>query len=203
MFKKGTITAANHSIFELVSREVAKQTPLLYRQKVTQLAHKALRREAAAMIVSDILASDLSKSMTIGEIGAATLRNIALSYGADDSVEGGAHLILCHGDLLAFGAVRSDDLKPIYEITPDAANGNTGTIREGGMVVRYMLASGLTSGKMIYGQLKSYELDLFGPFEVRVSEDYAFRKQMHAILGDVTMGGAVTRKHGFIVTKTA
>ena len=26
---------------------------------------------------------------------------------------------------------------------------------------------------------------------------------MHAILGDVTMGGAVTRKHGFIVTKTA
>ena len=202
-FSTGEITAKAYSIFELISREVAKQSPLNYHAKVTQLAYKALRRTAAEMIVTDIIGSSLSKSLTIGAIAADTLRKIALEYGSDDAVEGGAHLVLCKEDLQAYGALRSDDGKAVLEIIPDANNSNCGTIRDGGLVVPYMLSSKLTAGQQIYGQLKGYELDLFGKFEVRVSEDYAFRKKMHSILGDVTMGGAVTRKHGFIVTKTA
>lgn len=202
-FSIGEITAKNYDIFELISREIAKQSPLKYQAKVTQLAHKALRRKAAEMIVEDIIGSDLSKPLVIGAVAADTLRKIALEYGSDDAVEGGAHLVLCKADLQAYGALRSDDGKAVLEIVPDANNSNCGTIRDGGLVVPYMLSSKLAAGQQIYGQLKGYELDLFGQFEVRVSEDYAFRKKMNAILGDVTMGGAVTRKHGFIVTKTA
>ena len=85
----------------------------------------------------------------------------------------------------------------LYEITPDG-NGNTGTIREGGLSVRYCIDSNIPEGELYYGNPQSLELDLFSDYEVKVSEDFAFDKLMDTIRGDVEMGSDVIVKNGWL-----
>ena len=92
---------------------------------------------------------------------------------------------------------------PVYEITPDASNPNTGIIKDGGLSVPYCLNSNLTSGTTIYGQGHCFELALFSNYEISVSDDFAFNKGLLAIAGDVEVGGDVVVKHGFVVATVA
>ena len=100
----------------------------------------------------------------------------------------------------------------MYEITPDINNPNTGTIKDGGLTVRYCLNPNLTAlasasangVSMLYGQPENFEWALFSDYEVKVSEDYAFTSNMLTIRGTMDLGGAVVKKDGFIaVTKAA
>ena len=215
-----TLTADTVTVLSQISKQVKKQTPVNYQTKVEDSAYKALKKKAAAIITNEIATSTLSKTVNIdvvsgkGAITDKTLRNIALNYGSADAVMGDAVLMLTQADLVAFGDVRSDTtLQAVYEITPNAANPNTGTISDGGLTVRYILNSNLTaisgttqpaSGEdaivgMIYGQPRCCALGLFSGYEVLVSEDFAFDKGMLTIRGDVEMDAKVQVLNGFNV----
>jgi hypothetical protein len=97
------------------------------------------------------------------------------------------------------GDVRGTSNKnAVYKITPSASNPNTGVIEDGGLVVPYCLNSKM-AGKLVYGQPKNFTLGLFGNYEIKVSEDFAYNKNMLAIRGTVDLGGAVCFNEGFIV----
>lgn len=195
-----TITPQTEAVVSYISKQVRKQTPLNYTEKVRASALTALRKRAAAFITEKIQESALSQALTISAIDETTLRKIALNYGGTLGVEGGAVLYLCKADLIKFGDVRGDSEKhAVYEITPDASNPNTGTIKDGGLIVKYCIDADLTSGKLLYGDPKCFELGLFSNYEIVVSDDRNIEKLMLTIVGDVEFGGEVVVKNGFIV----
>ena len=193
------IKPQTETVLSYISKQARKQTPLAYAAKVNESALVALRRRAAAVITEKLLASELNvkKEFALDE---TFLRGVALSYGGDESVVGAAVLQINKADLITLGDVRGSDKKPVYEITPDASNPNTGIIKDGGLAVPYVINSNLVS-KQVYGQLKNFELALFSNYEINVSEDFAFNKGLLAISGDVELGGDVTVKGGFVVNE--
>ena len=128
------------------------------------------------------------------------------------TVEGNAVLFLNKLDLIAFGDVRGENEKQaVYEITPDSNNPNTGTIKDGGLTVRYCLnsdcaalsASGTPAAAvtMFYGNPKCAKLDLFSPYEVTLLEERFADEGMLGINGDVQLGADVVVDKGFVAVK--
>ena len=220
-FDTVTINPESVAVLSYISKQAKKQTPLLYEAKVREQALVSLRKNASALITKQLQASKLNTTVKAvvasskGVVDATTLRQIALAYGGDESVVGGAVLFLHKKDLIAFGDVRgTGEKKPVYEITPDTDNPNTGVIKDGGLSVRYCLNSNLTpcSGTaqtsaaqktMFYGVPTNLELDLFSPYEITVSSDFAFNKLMETILGDVELGADVVVQGGFVALEIA
>lgn len=191
------------AVLDYITKQAKKQTTLQYSAKVREQAMIALRKKAAQIVTAALVASELNTTVAGKAIDASTLRTIAMNYGGDESVIGGATLVLNKKDLLRFGDVRgTNEKKALYEITPDG-NGNTGMIREGGLAVRYIINSNLAEGTLYYGNLQALELDLFSDYEIKVSEDFAFDKLMDTIRGDVELGSDVTVQGGFIKYTTA
>lgn len=182
-----------------ISRQVRKQSPVKYEEKVRKNALLALRKKASAIIIDKVLGSTLNVSLPVEAIDEKTLRKIALNYGGDENVVGQAVLFLNKLDLVKFGDVRGSDKKPVYEITPDASNPNVGTIKDGGLTVKYCINSNLAEGKLVYGQPIKAKLDLFGNYEVTVSEDFKFDKGLLTIRGNADIGCEVVYKDGFVV----
>lgn len=212
-----TMTPESIMVLSQISKQVRKQSPLDYEGKVVDSAEKALRVKVAKYITSKILAStliDKPAELKIADIDDKTLRKIAFSYGSDETIYGNAWLFLTKKDLIKFGDVRgtNGNKSAVYEITPDTDNPNTGTIKDGGLSVRYCLNPNLTSlasaeedgVAMFYGQPQCAVLGLFSDYEVQVSEDFAFDKNMLTIRGDAEIGCVVDKYHGFVcVTKGA
>lgn len=196
------IKPETETVLSYISKQARKQTPLAYAAKVNESALVALRKRAAALITTNILASKLNVALSAIALDEKFLRKVALSYGGDESVIGAAVLQINKADLITLGDVRGSDKKPVYEITPDASNPNTGIIKDGGLAVHYVINSNLT-GKQIYGQMHNFELALFSDYEINVSEDFAFNKGLLAISGDVQLGGDVTVQGGFVVAAQA
>ena len=211
-----TITPTSVGCYAQISKQAKKQSPLNYLGKVNALALKSLRKKAVSLIVAAMKASALVDTVAAtldgnnkGTVGATTLRDLVLAYGGDEDVVSGM-LFLNKTDLIALGDIRGTNEKgAVYEIIPDGDNPNMGTIKDGGMAVRYCIVSGLTacSGTakgasaqktMFYGDPKCFELDLFSGYEVRVSEDFAFTSLMDTIVGDAEIGGDVVVKKGFV-----
>lgn len=196
------IKPQTETVLSYISKQARKQTPLAYSAKVNESALVALRRRAAAIITEKTLASELNVELNATALDEKFLRKVALSYGGDESVVGAAVLQINKADLITLGDVRGSDKKPVYEITPDASNPNTGIIKDGGLSVPYVINSNLT-GKQVYGQMHNFELALFSNYEINVSEDFAFNKGLLAISGDVELGGDVTVQGGFVVAAQA
>lgn len=216
-----------------VSREIRKQTPLQYEEKVRQGALIALRKKVAEWIVNgngtsspygiknavntDSSPAAMTKALSVTEaaIDEKTLRRIVLEYGNDESIGTNAVLFLNKADLVAFGDVRGTNEKgAVYEIIPDGSNPNTGVIKDGGLTVKYCINSNLTAlstasrgtaavQTMVYGDPSCYKLGLFGDYEVNVSEDYKFAEGLLAIRGEAMVGGNVVVKNGFVVVTLA
>jgi HK97 family phage major capsid protein len=197
------IAPQTEAVLSYISKQTRKQTPLNYQQKVNESALVALRKRAAEIVTGKLIASALNTKLTGVALDEKFLRTVALNYGGDEGVVGAATLFINKADLVTLGDVRGSDKKPVYEITPDAGNPNTGVIKDGGLSVQYCIDSHLTSGTTAYGQGKCFELALFSDYEINVSEDFAFDKGLLAIRGDVELGGDVTVKGGFVVTTTA
>lgn len=197
------IKPQTEAVLSYISKQARKQTPLNYTQKVNESALVALRKKAAKIITDKIVASTLNTAVALTALDEKTLRTVAFNYGGDESIVGAATLFINKADLVALGDVRGSDKKPVYEITPDASNPNTGIIRDGGLAVPYCINSNLTAGTLVYGQAKCFELALFSNYEINVSEDFAFDKGLLAIRGDVELGGDVTVKGGFVVATKA
>lgn len=198
-----TITPEDASIVTYISRQVKKQSPLLYEAKTREQALLALRGYTETLIMTKIKASKQTKTIAASTITEKTLRNIALSYGGAKGVEGGATLALNKETLLAFGDVRgSQDKKAVYDITP-GSDPNTGTIKDGGLTVPYCLVEDLAANELVYGKMHCFELGLFGDYEILASEDHAINKLMITIVGNVELGGEVTTHEGFIYAKAS
>ncbi len=190
------ITPESIAILDGISKQTKKQSPLQYEAKVKEKALLALRKEAARIVTEKVLASTLVKTQTVSALNENAVRDIVLDYGGDEGIEGAAYLQLCKADLITLGKVRGTaDKKAVFEIIPDD-NPNTGTIKDGGTIVKYVLNKNLTTGTLLYGQPKNIELDLFSAYEIAVSEDFAFDKLMDTIRGDVELGAEVVAQHG-------
>ena len=194
-----TITPETAAVMSYITKQVRKQSPLNYTEKVRASALTALRKYAANLIITKAKASALTHQLPITAIGADTLRKLALNYGGDLGVEGSAVLVLNKKALIAFGDVRgAQEKKAVYEITPDS-NPNTGMIKDGGLAVKYVLDNNLADTELLYGNLHCFELGLFSDYEITVSEDRNIEKLMLTIVGDVELGGEVVVKDGLIL----
>lgn len=192
------ISAESIAILDSISKQTKKQTPLQYEAKVKEKAMLALRREAARIVTEKAVASTLVATQSVTALNETAIRDIVLNYGGDEGVEGAAYLFLNKADLITLGKVRgTTEKKAVFEIIPDA-NPNTGTIKDGGTIVKYCLNKNLAVGTMLYGNPKNIELDLFSNYEIAVSEDFYFDKLMDAIRGDVELGAEVVAYHGMV-----
>lgn len=198
------IKPSTYAVMSAISKETKKQTPLQYEAKVKELALVALRKVAAKAVTDAALASKLTTTLELPAISHVSLRKIAFNYGGVEGIEGQAYLFLNKADLIKFGDVRgSNEKKAVFEITPSGTNPNTGTIKDGGLVVNYCIDNNLPENTMLYGQPKNIELDLFSNYEIEVSSDYYFNKLMDAIRGDVQLGADVVAKDGLVKVTVA
>lgn len=211
-----------------VSRNIQRTTPLNYQSRVSENALNALRQKTGVQIVMgsgkadatdpeimgifSAAAIDAGTDLEIDKIDHTTLRKIALKYGGAANVEGGGVLLLNKEDLIAFGDVRGEkEKKAVYEIEFSENSTTTGTIKDGGLSVRFCIVDALpvlTDAEtaadtycMAYGKPLAYQLDLFGPYEVEVSRDYKFAEGLLAVMGTAMVGGNVVSENGFIRVK--
>ena len=194
-----TTTPQTVTTIAYISKQVRKQSPLKYEEKVKRNALVALRKKMSEIVVTKLKASSLCVKMSLDKLDEKSVRKIALAYGGDENVEGNAIMLLNKNTLTALGDIRgTSEKRAVLEITPNASNPNVGIIKDGGLSVQYVLNSNMEDGELIFGQPKKGELDLFSDYEVTVSEDFKFDKGLLAIRGDVEADFAVVFKDGFI-----
>lgn len=199
-----------------ITNEVLRISPLDYYGKVEESANIALRVKVAAKIVTKAVGAEDDEGNPINDtheleaIDENTLQNIAFQFGGDEGIFGPATLVLNKKDLMALGKLTNSFKQHVYKITPNAANPNIGVIEKDGLSCRYLLSKYLPAYSdastaaeadavcMLYGDMKSIEVDLFGAFDIKVSEDFKFDEDMLAVRGVAQIGVGVTRKHGLI-----
>ena len=210
-----------------VDRNISRLTPANYYAKVYAMAIRAMRRDTVKMIfngdgqsTNDMFGIKTAKNIAgnaiyatkeLSAVDADLLTELMFAYGGDEMLGGSCRLYLNKVDLLALGKLRgTNEKRRLFDIVPDAGNPNTGTIREGGTIVPYSIASNLTalSGSsqgsaaiqtMVYGDPMNYELGLFGDYTVRVDESVKAVERMLTILGDAMVGGNLIVDKGFVV----
>ena len=184
-FAAVTFTPANYGLVSYVSKEIKKQSPLNYEEKVTEAARRALRRKLNALIAAAVPASSLADTFALSAAATATtgavffdaslLSNIILAYGGDEGVDGSAVLVLNKKDLKAFAAVRgTNEFLPVYSIQPDPNSPSTGIIKDNnGLSCRYVLSNDVTAlsdlslttsakKSMFYANLNMVDVALWG-----------------------------------------
>lgn len=165
VFRTVAINPFPVDVLTYVGKNIRKQTPISYEEKVRRGALIALRKKVAGWIVkgngstqaygiynavnTENTPESLIKELLVAKnynIDATTLRKIVFSYGGDENVGAGAKLFLSKTDLIAFGDVRgTNEKKAVYEIIPDGSNPNTGIIKDGGLSVPYVICSDVTA----------------------------------------------------------
>lgn len=232
-----TFGVAKISPYELtttsyVDRNIARLTPANYYAKTFAMAMRALRRDTVKMIFNgdgqstnndmfgiktakNVAGSTIFSTLNVTAVDADLLTNLMFAYGGDEELGGNCRLYLNKADLLALGKLRgTNEKRRLFDIVPDAGNPNTGTIREGGTIVPYSIASNLTAlssssagssaiQTMVYGDPMNYELGLFGDYTVRVDESVKAVERMLTILGDAMVGGNLIVDKGFVVATVA
>ena len=210
-----------------VDRNISKLTPANYYAKVFNMAMRAMRRDTVGMIFNsdgqatpdmhgiktakNMAGSTIYATLDVSAVDENLLTELMFAYGGDEELGGSCRLYLNKKDLLALGKLRgTNEKRRLFDIVPDAANPNTGTIREGGTIVPYSISSKLTAlsasekgssaiQTMVYGDPMNYELGLFGPYTVRVDESVKAVERMLTILGDAMVGGNLIVDKGFVV----
>lgn len=215
VFKKAKLLASEIQVTSFVDKNIQALAPTDYAAKVQQYALKALLRKANEQVVKgDALTThemfgiingkntdseDIFQTMSgVTAINKDTLRKLVFGYGGDEEIASQARLVLSKASLDAFGqiTVGTDDNRKLYEITSE---GNTGVIREGGLVVPYTIASAIGDKTLAYGDPMSYLLGLFGPYSIRIDTSVKSVERMIAILGDALIGGNLVADKGFAV----
>lgn len=215
------------NVTTFVDRNISRLSPASYYDKIFGMAMRSMRRKLAGMIVNgdgesshvmhgietatNKAGSSIYASAEVAGVDVDLLDTLYFAYGSSTEMGPRARLLLTKQDLKALGALRgTNEKRRLLEITPDAANPNTGTIRDGGLVLSYTICPDLTSlagaaqgsaavQTMLYGDPMNYELGLFGPCTVRVDESVKAVERMVAILGDAMVGGNLIVDKGFVV----
>lgn len=215
-FAKAAIKPYEVSVTSFVDKNLGNLNPANYAAKVQAMAMRALRRKINEMIVNGdgqgspsmfglTNAKNTAGTAIFAEkaLGAAisfdTLDTLVFAYGGDEEVGGNARLVLSKASLKAIGALRgTNEKRRLFKITPDAGNPNTGVIEDGGTIIPYTISSAI-GAKLGYGDPANYELGLFGDYLIRVDTSVKSIERMHAILGDVMVGGNLVVDKGFVV----
>lgn len=227
-----TFGVAKISPYELtttsyVDRNIARLTPANYYAKVFNMSMKAMRRDTVKMIFNgdgqatndmfgiktakNVAGANIFATLNVSAVNENLLTELMFAYGGDEELGGNCRLYLNKKDLQAIGKIRgTNEKRRLYDIVPDAANPNIGTIREGGTIVPYSISKQLTAlsestagaaaiQAMVYGDPRNYELGLFGDYTVRVDESIKGVERMLTILGDAMVGGNLIVDKGFVV----
>ena len=129
-----------------------------------------------------------------------TLDTLYFAYGSDEAMGASARLLLTKTNLKTLGQLRgTNEKRRLLEITPDPANPNSGTIRDGGVVLPYDLVKAVGDSKILYGDPMNFEVGLFGDYSIRIDESVKAVERMYAILGDAFVGGNLIVDKGFVV----
>lgn len=210
-----------------VDRNISRLTPANYYAKVYAMAIRAMRRDTVKMIFNgdgqstpdmygiknakNMAGNPIFATVNVAEVGPDLLTDLMFAYGGDEELGGNCRLYLNKKDLQALGKLRgTNEKRRLFDIVPDAGNPNTGTIRDGGIIVPYSISSKLTAlsastagasdiQAMVYGDPMNYELGLFGDYTVRVDESVKAVERMLTILGDAMVGGNLIVDKGFVV----
>lgn len=216
-FAKAKLAAYEVSVTSFVDRNIGRLSPADYAAKAQSMAMRALRRKINGYIVNgdgqaspDMFGMINAKNTDGAAIYAAlegvtainenTLNALVFGYGGDEFVGGNGRLLLTKAKLQALGMLRgANEKKRLFEITVDPGNPNTGTIKDGGLIVPYTIVSAVGDNNLIYGDPYNYMLGLFGDYVIRVDESVKAVERMHAILGDILVGGNLTVDKGAVV----
>lgn len=214
VWRKAKLIAHEVQTTSFMDKNIADLSPASYAAKAQSYALKALRREINRLIVNgdgagspevfgfinakNTEGENIFDTSTVAAIGPDALRNMVFGYGGDEEVSANARLVLTKANLAALGALKeaSDSNKALYDISQ---TGNTGTIKAGGLIVPYTIASAIGDAKLAYGDPMAYLLALFGSYTVRVDESVKSVERMIAILGDVLVGGNLTVDKGMLI----
>ena len=93
-------------------------------------------------------------------------------------------------------SIPADDNRSLFDIS---LTGNSGTIKSGGLIVPYTIASAIGSKTLAYGDPMAYMLALFGSYTIRVDESVKSVERMIAILGDILAGGNLVMDKGMLI----
>lgn len=213
-WRKAKLMAHEVQTTAFVDRNISRLSPAAYAAKAQGYALTALRREINKLIVSgdgaespefygfinakNTKAENIYDTSTVTAINEDTLRSMVFGYGGDEEVSANARLVLNKANLEALGKIKigDTDKRPLFDISQQ---GNTGTIKSGGLIVPYTIASAIGSNTLAYGDLMAYLLALFGSYTVRVDESVKSVERMIAILGDVLVGGNLTVDKGMLI----
>ena len=221
-FAAVTFTPANYGVIGYVSKEIRKQSPLNYEEKVTESSRRALRRRLNTLIAAAIPASSLADTYAITLASTDTtgapafdanlLSNIILSYAGDEGVDGQAVLFLNKKDLKAFAAVRgTNEFLPVYSIIPDPNSPSTGIIKDNnGLSCRYCISKDVTAlcdlsltttakKTMFFGNPQTVEVPIWGGMEVEVNDGYKFGEGLLTVRGEVTADADLVTQGGFVI----
>jgi HK97 family phage major capsid protein len=204
--------------FEL-PEEVQKQGGSQYMTFAQQAALTAVRKKMSQQIIVGaggtnallgIFNAPVNVMPATVDLGVSTIDNqilddIVFKHGGDESVEGGAYLILNKQTLAEFSKLRSTTGNRLYTIKLDK-NGNSGTISsEDSFEVPFIINSIIKSfanaavGEyfMAYGKPAGYEMPLFSGLEIQESKDFKFQSGQIAIRASVFAGGNTCCYKGF------
>lgn len=198
-----------------VDRNLSRLSPAGYADKIFRMAMQALRRTAVGLIINGDgtanpqmygMKNGVNKdgdaiyaTLALSGIDENTLDELYFAYGSDEGLGPRARLLLTKKNLKAFGALRgANEKRRLLEIVPDGSDPNTGTIRDGGVVIPYTLSSAVGDGSLLYGDPLNYELGLFGDFTIRVDPSVKAVERMDTILGDAFVGGNLIVHKGMV-----
>lgn len=207
------------TVTTFVDRNISRLTEADYFSKIRGMAMRAMRRKLAALMVSgddpsspvffgitnakNKAGANIFAEATIGTaIDVNTLDELYFAYGGDEAMGAAARLLLTKPNLKTLGQLRgTNEKRRLLDIVPDAANPNSGTIRDGGVILPYDLVNAVGADKLLYGDPQNFLLGLFGDYTIRLDESVKAVERMVAILGDVFVGGNLVVDKGFVVGK--
>ena len=213
-WRKAKLLAHEVQTTAFVDKNIAKLSPAAYAQKAQGYALTALRREINKLIVNgdgsdspeffgfinakNTKGENIFDTSSVKAVDEDALRSLVFGYGGPEELSPNARLILDKVNLDALGKIKigSDDKRSLFDIS---LTGNSGTIKSGGLIVPYTIASAIGSKTLAYGDPMAYMLALFGSYTIRVDESVKSVERMIAILGDVLAGGNLVADKGMLI----
>lgn len=193
------INPAEVGVYSEISAQVKKLTPVDYENEIAGSSLTALRDAMAEKIVANVKGSAIVDKK-VAAIDADYLKTLVLGYRAIKG-KGDVKLYVNQADLLALSKVRgTNEKKALFEIEFDAGTTTSGTIKEGGMAVKFRILDELEAGTQLFGQPQTIDMPMWDNYEIETNEGgELFKKNLIGIRGLQTANANLTAYHGMVV----